>query len=159
MPYIKQEQRPEMDKIVELMSRKNVDAGNDLEYILFTFCKKHISPSYNNFKNFRGELRESADEIIRRGLIPSYARQHKFISLGLTRGREIELYEIVELMSKKGMVANGDLNYILFKFCKYHINQVSRRKFVKGLEKCAVSIGKLLLAPYEDQKIKENGDV
>ncbi|PIQ69496.1 MAG: hypothetical protein COY22_02735 [Candidatus Tagabacteria bacterium CG_4_10_14_0_2_um_filter_40_13] len=66
MPYIKPEKRLEMDKIVELMKTKSVKADGDLNYILFKLCKETVAPSYNNFKNFIGELRQCATEIERR---------------------------------------------------------------------------------------------
>ena len=66
MPYIKKEARLGMDEIVNLMHRKPVMANGDLNYILFAYCKRHIQPSYNNYKNFCGELRQCATEIERR---------------------------------------------------------------------------------------------
>lgn len=58
MPYITQDQRPTMDDIVRLMKMSDVKANRDLNYILYAFCKRHISPSYNNYKNFLGELKQ-----------------------------------------------------------------------------------------------------
>lgn len=65
MPFIKQEKRPDMNEIVNLMVAKGVKADGDLNYILYKFCKYHITPSYNNFKNYCGELRECAEQIER----------------------------------------------------------------------------------------------
>jgi len=70
MPYIKQQNRPKMDKIVNMMKEVAVCANGDLNYILYKFCKYHVSPSYNNYKNFCGELRQCATEIERRILGP-----------------------------------------------------------------------------------------
>ncbi len=66
MPYIKQEDRPVMDMIVKAMAEADVRATGDLNYILYAFCKRYIEPSYNNYKNFCGELRQCATEIERR---------------------------------------------------------------------------------------------
>lgn len=66
MPYIPQKTRKEMDRVVELMKKLGVKANGDLNYILYAFCKRNVKPSYNNFKNFCGELRECATEIERR---------------------------------------------------------------------------------------------
>jgi hypothetical protein len=66
MPYIKPENRKDMDEIVELMAKKPVKVDGDLNYILYKFCKYHVKPSYNNLKNFCGELEECAAEIRRR---------------------------------------------------------------------------------------------
>lgn len=70
MPYIIPEDRETMDEIVEHMRDNDVIADGDLNYILFAFCKRHVKPSYHNFKNFIGELRQCAAEIERRLLAP-----------------------------------------------------------------------------------------
>jgi len=70
MPYVKQERRPELDYVVEAMKYAKVKADGDLNYILYKFCKYNIAPSYNNFKNFCGELHQAATEIERRLLAP-----------------------------------------------------------------------------------------
>jgi hypothetical protein len=70
MPYIKKENRPALDKIISAMKLAGVKADGDLNYILYTFCKRNIDPSYNNYKNFCGELRQCATEIERRLLGP-----------------------------------------------------------------------------------------
>jgi hypothetical protein len=66
MPYIKPENRSNMDEVVDLMAKKPVKADGDLNYILYKFCKLHVKPSYNNYKNFCGELRQCVSEIERR---------------------------------------------------------------------------------------------
>lgn len=70
MPYIKQEDRNKMDAVVETMRLLKVKANGDLNYILYKFCKENVEPSYNNYKNFCGELRQCATEIERRILGP-----------------------------------------------------------------------------------------
>jgi len=70
MPYIKEDERPYMDMVVREMERQVVLANGDLNYILFAYCKRNVSPSYNNYKNFMGELNEAAEEIRRRLLAP-----------------------------------------------------------------------------------------
>ena len=70
MPYIKKERRTALDKIVSLMCESDVRADGDLNYILFKLCKRVVSPSYNGYKNFCGELRQCATEIERRLLAP-----------------------------------------------------------------------------------------
>jgi len=79
MPYVLQEKRPILDIIVQAMSRVygkpgevpvSLKVDGDLNYILFAFCKRHVPPSYNNYKNFRAELLECAGEIKRRLLDP-----------------------------------------------------------------------------------------
>ncbi len=70
MPYIKQEDRPDKNDVYEMMISANVVANGDLNYILFKFCKYQVEPSYNNYKNFCGELRQCATEIERKILAP-----------------------------------------------------------------------------------------
>ncbi len=71
MPYIKKEERLKFNKVVQAMIDSNVQANGDLNYILYKFCKIGVEPSYNNFKNFIGELEECATEI-RRRLLADY---------------------------------------------------------------------------------------
>ncbi len=70
MPYIPEHRRPEMDKVVKQLLRSGVTVNGDLNYVLFAFCKRHITPSYNNYKNFIAELESCAREIQRRILDP-----------------------------------------------------------------------------------------
>jgi hypothetical protein len=66
MPYIKKEDRPSKDRVVDVMIKENIVANGDLNYILFKYCKYYIPKSYNNLKNYCGELRQCATEIERR---------------------------------------------------------------------------------------------
>lgn len=70
MPYIKNERRQELEMLIELMREKNIQADGDLNYVLYAFCKRHVAPSYNQYKNFCGELRQCVTEIERRLLGP-----------------------------------------------------------------------------------------
>lgn len=70
MPYVKQEKRPELDKIVSWMCAAGIKADGDLNYILFKFCKYYIPKDYNSIKNFNGELEEAVAEIRRKILAP-----------------------------------------------------------------------------------------
>ena len=68
MPYIKTERRDECNVVVDMMEDAKIKADGDLNYILFKYCKENVVPSYNNYKNFIGELNECAQEIRRRFL-------------------------------------------------------------------------------------------
>lgn len=70
MPYIKKELRALKDQVVDIMKLTKVEANGDLNYILYKYCKENIEPSYNNYKNFIGELQQCAVEIERRILGP-----------------------------------------------------------------------------------------
>lgn len=70
MPYVKQERRSDLNKVVVAMTEAGVKADGDLNYILYRFCKYHVTPSYNNYKNFCAELHQAETEIERRLLGP-----------------------------------------------------------------------------------------
>lgn len=70
MPYVKKPQRYALDRCVASLRDNCVQADGDLNYILFAFCKRWVEPSYNNYKNYIGELRQCAVEIERRLLAP-----------------------------------------------------------------------------------------
>ncbi len=152
MPYIKQESRPQFNPVIALMVIKGVRPDENLKDILFEFCKLYVLPSYNNFKNFRGELKECADEITRR---------HKEFIRPLwpkdTLKDEGSKKEIIQKMKDVGVKVDGDLNYILFAFCRYYVPKW--KKFCRILRQCHKEIGEKLIARYEDQKIGANGDV
>lgn len=65
MPYLKQERRKKLDDIItELGNVLKYDG--DLNYVLFCLCRRYIEPSYNNYKNYCGELNECVTEIRRK---------------------------------------------------------------------------------------------
>jgi len=75
--------------------------------------------------------------------------------------RRAEMDLIVELMDQYKVEANGDLNYILFKYCKYHVPSSYRslKNFLGELTETASEVRRRILGPYEDKAIEENGDV
>lgn len=158
MPYVKQENRPKFNSIVSILARECVTV-KDLKKIIFEFCEKNIKPSYNNYKNFIGELRQCAAEIKRRNLHLETCRLHISVCPTVCPTKQSYKEEIIALMAEKEIKADGDLNYILFKLCKYHILIAERKNFCKMLKRCALEIEEKILAPYEDEKIRENGDV
>lgn len=72
-----------------------------------------------------------------------------------------ELDKIVELMQDQDVQADGDLNYILYAFCKRYVmpSYNSYKNYCGELRQCATEIERRLLADYEEEKIHENGDV
>jgi len=68
---------------------------------------------------------------------------------------------VVELMKDLNVKADGDLNYILYKFCKEAVKPGynNYKNFCGELRQCATEIERRILAAYEDTKIEENGDV
>ena len=75
--------------------------------------------------------------------------------------RRPALNEVVDAMIIADVKADGDLNYILFKFAKDCIKPSynNYKNLLGELNEAAEEIRRRLLAPYEDDKIKENGDV
>ena len=70
MPFVKEEVRKKLDIVYESMIDADIKANGDLNYILYKFCKYRISPSYNSYKNFLGELNECACQCREDFLIP-----------------------------------------------------------------------------------------
>lgn len=83
----------------------------------------------------------------------------------------------VEEARRINVEPNGDINYILFKCCKYYIDPsynnyktfigeicyvadaLDKGVFKDEYREAAAEIRRRILGPYEDQKIEENGDV
>ena len=79
----------------------------------------------------------------------------------ISKQKRYDLDYILTIMEKYDIKANGDLNYLLFKYCKYNIpkDYNSLKNFIGELNQCATEIERKILSVYEDEKIKENGDV
>jgi hypothetical protein len=74
------------------------------------------------------------------------------------------LDNIVDMMMLQGDMGRGKLNYMIFKFVKEYMKQYGEsysnyQKIIGELECSKQEIIRRLLSPYEDKKIKENGDV
>jgi hypothetical protein len=70
MPYIAQQKRPALDIIVEDMVNAGLNKPDgNLNYVLFKLAK-FVTPSYNSYKNYLGELEECISEIRRKMLGP-----------------------------------------------------------------------------------------
>ena len=166
MPYILEENRPEMDRVVEVLHEDYL-YRNELIYILFEYCNQHIKPSYNNYKNFCGELNQCATEIERR----TGAQELIIVDVDadLSNVNHIGCDKKIAFMKEGADIkVNGDLNYILYAYCIRHKtaeeysefwNKARYSEFARGLRLTAKKITKEILAPYEDVKIAENGDV
>lgn len=72
-----------------------------------------------------------------------------------------DMDRVVRMMKNVEVQADGDLNYILFAFCKRHIKSsyYNYKNFLGELNEAAEEIRRRLLVPYEKKKIIENGDV
>lgn len=147
MPYIKKENRLEMDAIVSLIGRhldilgdkitskeaiekisdlmvKEIKINGDLNYLLYALCKRHVKPSYNNYKKYLTKL---------------VGRNYMIHSLG-------DLPEVIWQFYSKSKFGEIPLG-------------IKHNNFVGELECCVLEIYRRLISPYEDEKISENGDV
>jgi len=166
MPYVKKEQRKDLDSIVESAFKiyKEEDGRLYWDYILIKFAERNIVPGYNRYKNFLAEVTESAFEMER--------RFHTTSALGSSQTESVfipsdQVFVILDIFVEKlrGLGIDGDLNYILFAFGrrigKFDILRKSRSQasYILQLKNTVGYIRKTILASYEDRKIEENGDV
>ena len=79
----------------------------------------------------------------------------------INKERRKNMDKVVQLMNEENVLANGDLNYILYVYCKKYIPTTynSLKNYCGELRQCVTEIERRILAEYEDQKIEENGDV
>jgi len=75
--------------------------------------------------------------------------------------RRKEMDRVVDLMRKLKVKADGDLNYILFKYCLYYVERRynTLKNYLAELNESAEEIRRRVLAPYEDQQAMINGEV
>jgi hypothetical protein len=79
----------------------------------------------------------------------------------ITSDKRIKCDEIVGLMKDLNIMPDGELNYILYKFCKDTVKPGynAYKNYCGELSECVVEIRRRLLAQYENSKIIDNGDV
>jgi len=73
-----------------------------------------------------------------------------------------ELDRAVDLLRDLGAHRiSGQLNYVLFALCRRYVpkSYEGLRNFLAEIHEAECEIRRRILAPYEDQKSKENGDV
>lgn len=72
-----------------------------------------------------------------------------------------DLDVVVQALEDAEITANGDLNYILFKFCRTSVppSYTGYKNFIAELTECGEEIRRRLLSVYEDGKRRINGDV
>lgn len=69
--------------------------------------------------------------------------------------------EIVDFMKDMNIQPDGEINYILYKFCKDTVKPGynAYKNYCGELRQCVTEIERRLLGPYEDTAIQRNGDV
>lgn len=79
----------------------------------------------------------------------------------VAKEKRAELDKIVELMQDQDLQADGDLNYVLYAFCKRYVipSYNAYKNYCGELRQCATEIERRMMAEYEDDKIFESGDV
>ena len=159
MPYIKKENRPKKDPVVEKLKFFKVGPNTDLEEILFRYCKEHVTPSYNSYKNYIGELNECAAEINRRLTFTDEGETNVATANANAELTLSDMADVILCMKECDIKADGDLNYVLFKYCKENMTAQNAYNFADGLGETVARIRNEILASYEESKIAENGDV
>ena len=169
MPYVKKEQRKDLDVIVKSAFKIYKDSKRLYwDYILVKFVERFITPSYNNYKNFLAEITESAFEMERRFRVD--AKNIRVSGEGIFIPNDHAFRELDNFVKKllNGLRVDGDLNYVLFAFgrrmnesggIKRTGNVCRVARYILQLKETVKWIRKHILAPYEDKKIKENGDI
>lgn len=71
---------------------------------------------------------------------------------------------VFESITLPGTATAGELNYLITKICQDYIankglSYSTLNDITGALENCKLEFYRRLVAPYEDTKIKENGDV
>jgi len=76
----------------------------------------------------------------------------------IKQSRRDEIDYILKEMEECKIEANGDLNYLLFKYAKYNIplSYNSIKNYIGELRQCASEIERVILGPYEQKKSEEN---
>jgi len=77
------------------------------------------------------------------------------------KDRRKELDKVVYLMNELNVKADGDLNYILFKYGKYFTEKRYNvlKNYMGELNEAAEEIRRKILAPYENEQELRNGSV
>lgn len=77
------------------------------------------------------------------------------------KDRREELDQLVELMEKLDIKADGDLNYVLYKFAKRNVSirYNELKNFLGELNEAAEQVRADILLPYERRLKEEFGDV
>lgn len=75
-----------------------------------------------------------------------------------------ETREVFEGVTLPGTTSAGELNYLITKICQDYVTNhglsyQTLNDITGALENCKLEFYRRLVSPYEDTKIKENGDV
>ena len=75
--------------------------------------------------------------------------------------RRPSLDRVVQVMEEEGIVADGDLNYVLYAYYirNFDMSYNVVKNYCGELNEAACEIRRRLTGPYEDEKAKINGDV
>lgn len=158
MPYIQKKEREKYDRILEKIFELSKTEGFGIwAKVLVGFCYG-ISPSYNSYKNFLGEITESTMEIVRRFDI--HMDEICFVDRSLVKPlTEAEHIESVLFDMKAKVKVDGDLNYMLFAFAKRFVPRYMLNHYVGMLLEIVKVLRSQVLAELENTKIRDNGDV
>jgi hypothetical protein len=137
MPYVTQERRPALDKVVDELANQDLEAG-DIQLFLLNIVYEYA---------------------------PIQLYYH-----------ERRIKKAVKKAKEADVKPNGDINYVLFKYCKHHIKPsynnykafmgeiynamecISTGSYKDEFRESAEWIRIKLLTPYEEKAIEKNGD-
>lgn len=159
MPYVKKDRRVFLDPLVAEIVKvfKKYERPNWTR-LLYFFCQC-LTPSYNTYKNYFAEITEAAAEIRRRHDIEGIEQVEEILDIDVSNEERVEIAQLVKNIVEEVKV-DGDLNYIIFAYQKRFLKKEKEKtSFVTTLEMLVEILREDFLAPYEDIKIKENGDV
>ena len=79
----------------------------------------------------------------------------------VTPDKKPNLDKVYDAMVEANIQADGDLNYILYKYAKYQLkfSYNNLKNFIAEMRECGAQIRSDFLVPYEKLKKEENGDV
>lgn len=84
----------------------------------------------------------------------------------IKKDRRLDYAEIEYIMKQHRVNDSGTLNYILTTVCNAYLkyghtkeNYWAYNDVIGALEACKLELYRRMVVPYEDKKIKENGDV
>lgn len=173
MPYIKQEDRPQFeDEINSLVDTvTDVQNFNDLYYIIGSLVMKTIKPKrYRQMLEATGLLMNIQQELCRRivGFDPYSPPKFECTPFFMPDGKEFKTeydFEISSLAAKLREGCGdlyGNMNYAITSFLvKTYTHSISlwAVNILSVLDKLNDDFYEIVVSPYEDLKIEENGDV
>lgn len=170
MPYIKQEDRKQFDSEIDSLVETVTDIKNfgDLYYIIGSLIMKTIKPKqYRQMLEITGLLMNIRQELCRRISVRPYSPPKFKIEFSFADQKPIIQYDFeISILAAKLREGCGDIygnmNYGITSFLvKTYTHSIGSLAvgIISMLEKLNNDFYDQIAGPYEDLKIKENGDI